>query len=111
MLDPTTAYVVAVIFAATLIRSSLGFGEALVAVPLLALRIPVIRAAPLAVLISVIVAAIIVVQDWRKIQFRSAAWLIASALCGIPLGLLLLVFVNDYIVKIILGLVIVGFSL
>jgi hypothetical protein len=36
--DPITAYVVAVIFVATLIRSTLGFGEALVAVPLLALR-------------------------------------------------------------------------
>jgi hypothetical protein len=43
------AYGLAVIVAATLIRSTLGFGEALVAVPLLALRIPVEVAAPLLV--------------------------------------------------------------
>jgi K(+)-stimulated pyrophosphate-energized sodium pump len=30
---------------------------------------------PLAVLVSVIVAATVVVQDWRYIQFRSAGWL------------------------------------
>ena len=69
--DPTTIHVVAVIFLATLIRSSFGFGEALVAVPLLALRLPVAIAAPLAVMVSVTVAFVIVVQDWRKIQVRS----------------------------------------
>ena len=71
MPDSTTLYVLAVIFAATLIRSTLGFGEALVAVPLLALRMPVVIAAPLAVLVSVLVAAAIVAQDWRKIEVRS----------------------------------------
>ena len=38
VLDPTTIHAILVIFIATLIRSTLGFGEALVAVPLLALR-------------------------------------------------------------------------
>jgi uncharacterized membrane protein YfcA len=109
-LDPTTIYVVAVIFVATLIRSTLGFGEALVAVPLLALRTPIAVAAPLAVLVSVLVAGVIVLQDWRKVQVRSAAWLIASALLGIPLGLLLLARADDHVVRLILGLVIMGFS-
>jgi uncharacterized membrane protein YfcA len=109
--DPTTIHVIAVIFIATLIRSTFGFGEALVAVPLLVLRIPVVVAAPLAVLISVLVATVIVAQDWRSIQMRSAIGLIVSALFGIPLGLLLLARVNDHVVKIILGCIIAGFSL
>ena len=46
----------AVIFLATLIRSAFGFGEALVAVPLLALLIPVEQAVPLATLVSITVA-------------------------------------------------------
>jgi uncharacterized membrane protein YfcA len=108
--DPTLFYVIAVVFLATLIRSALGFGEALVAVPLLALRIPVAVAAPLAVAVSVLVAAVIVAQDWHKIQLRSAGWLILFAVFGIPLGLLLLTHVNDQLVKSILGLVILGFS-
>lgn len=111
VLDPTTVYVLAVIFVATLIRSTLGFGEALVAVPLLALRTPVAVAAPLAVLMSVLVAGVIVVQDWRKVEVRSAAWLIVSALLGVPLGLLLLTRADDHVVRLILGLIIVGFSI
>ena len=111
MLDPITSYVLLVIFIATLIRSTLGFGEALVAVPLLALRIPVAIAAPLAVLVSVLVAFFILVQDWRRVEFRSAMWLILSSLLGIPLGLLLLTRANDHLVKLILGLVIIAFSL
>src|SRR5690242_5646393 len=104
-----TVYVVSVIFLATLIRSTLGFGEALVAVPLLALRTPVVVAAPLAVLVSVLVAGVIVVQDCRKIEVRSAAWLIVSSLFGIPLGLLMLEWGSDRVVKIVLGVVIIGF--
>jgi hypothetical protein len=53
-------WVLTVIFLATLIRSAFGFGEALVAVPLLALLIPVEVAAPLAVLVSITVALVIV---------------------------------------------------
>ncbi|HZZ28465.1 MAG TPA: sulfite exporter TauE/SafE family protein [Pirellulales bacterium] len=109
--DPLTLYVLAVIFFSTVIRSTLGFGEALVAVPLLALRIPVAVAVPLAVLVSVLVAAVIVVQDWRKIEVRSAAWLFAAALPGIPLGLFLLARANDHVVKLILGALIAIFSL
>ena len=110
MHDATTVYVVVVIFLATLIRSTIGFGEALVAVPLLALRIPISVAAPLAVAVSVCVAALIVAQDWRQIEVRSAGWLVASSLFGIPLGLLLLTTASDTLVKLILGLVIAAFA-
>jgi uncharacterized membrane protein YfcA len=75
-LDATTVYVLAVIFIATLIRSTFGFGEALVAVPLLALRIPIAVAAPLAVSISLLIAGAIVVQDWRHVEVRSVGGLI-----------------------------------
>jgi uncharacterized protein len=111
VIDATTVHVIAVIFFATLIRSSFGFGEALVAVPLLALRIPVVVAAPLAVAVSVVIAGIIVAQDWRKIEIRSAAGLVLAAMFGIPLGLLLITRVNDHLVKLILGVVIAGFSI
>jgi uncharacterized membrane protein YfcA len=110
-MDATTLFVIGVIFIATLIRSTLGFGEALVAVPLLALRMPVKVAAPLAVLVSIIVAGVIVARDWRKIELRAASWLVGSALCGIPLGLMLIARGNDQIVKAILGIIIACFSI
>jgi hypothetical protein len=108
--NATTIYIVVVIFLATLIRSTVGFGEALVAVPLLSLRLPVAIAAPVAVGVSVLVAGLIVAQDWRQIEVRSASWLAASSLLGIPIGLLVLTLVGDHVVKLILGIIIVGFA-
>jgi uncharacterized membrane protein YfcA len=109
-MDATTLEVLAVVFVATVIRSAFGFGEALVAVPLLALCIPVPVAAPLAVLVSITIAAVVVVQDWRKIHVRSTGWLVASTVVGIPLGLLLLTSRHQEAVRVALGALIVAFS-
>jgi uncharacterized membrane protein YfcA len=103
-------WVAAVIFVATLIRSAFGFGEALIAVPLLALLIPVEVASPLAVLFSITVAVVVVLEDWHKVHVRSAWLLILSTLFGIPLGLLLLTAVAEPVVKTILAVVIITFS-
>jgi uncharacterized membrane protein YfcA len=108
--DPAAVPVLAVIFVATLIRSAFGFGEALVAVPLLALVIPVEVAAPLAVLVSVTVAGVVVAQDWREVHVRSAWWLVLSTLFGVPLGLLMLTAVPEHVVKATLAVVILTFS-
>ena len=110
-MQSATAYVVLVIFIATLIRSVLGFGEALVAVPLLALFLPVTVAAPLAVLVSITVALVIVLQDWHHVDFRSAGWLVGATVVGIPFGILLLTHTNERVVKTILGVLILVFAL
>jgi uncharacterized membrane protein YfcA len=100
----------AILFLATFIRSAFGFGEALVAVPLLALLMPVEQAAPVAVLVSITVAAIVVAQDWRHVHFRSAARLFLPTVVGTPLGLLMLMVVPGDVVKVILAAVIIAFS-
>lgn len=106
-----TLEVLSVIFLATFIRSAFGFGEALVAVPLLALSLPLTIAAPLAVLVSITIAAVVVLQDWRKIHFRSTGWLFASTLLGIPVGLLLLTSTHQHAVKIALAIILLSFAL
>jgi uncharacterized membrane protein YfcA len=108
--DTTTLHVLLVVFVATLIRSTFSFGEALIAVPLLALRIPIEVAAPLAVLLSITIAAVVVAQDWRKIHVRSTGWLLAPTFVGIPLGVWLLTSGPQHVVKAALALVIVAFS-
>lgn len=107
----TTAGVLAVLFLATFVRSAFGFGEALIAVPLLALIMPVEVAAPVAVLISVTVAIVVLAQDWRHVHVRSAGWLVLSTLAGTPLGLLLLTRMDSAIVKACLGAIIMAFSI
>ena len=110
MMDGMTLQVLGVLLLAALIRSAFGFGEALVAVPLLALIMPVKVAAPVAVLVSITVAGVVLVQDWSEVHARSAGWLVLSTLFGIPLGLLLLTRVAGPIVKAILACVIIAFS-
>lgn len=106
-----TLEILAVLLVATLVRSVFGFGEALVAVPLLALIVPVQVAAPVAALVSITVAGVVLVQDWSEVHARSAGWLVLSTFLGIPLGLVLLTRVAEPVVKAILACVIVTFSL
>ena len=108
--NPTTLHVLIVVFVATLIRSAFGFGEALVAVPLLALWLPLRIAAPLAVLISITIALVVVAQDHRKIHLRSVGWLTLATVFGIPLGLALLTSSHQSIVKGTLALIIMAFA-
>jgi uncharacterized protein len=109
-LNAVTCYVLAVVFLATVVRSAFGFGEALVAVPHLVMRIPAAVAVPLAVLLSITVAGFIVAQDWRQVYARSAAWLVGATLLGIPLGIWLLTHGNERLIKATLAGVLIAFS-
>jgi len=110
-LNTITINILSVIFIATIFRSAFGFGESLIAVPLLALWLPLNVAVPLSVLVSVTIAGVVVVQDWRKIHLRSAGGLIFYTLIGIPLGIWLMQSADERIVKVILGLIIIIFSI
>ncbi|WP_259065207.1 sulfite exporter TauE/SafE family protein [Mucilaginibacter sp. X4EP1] len=110
LFNTLTANILTVIFIATVFRSAFGFGESLIAVPLLAIWIPLNVAVPLSVLVSITIAVIVVIQDWNKIHFKSAGGLIGFTLIGIPIGLLLLIKTDERIVKATLGLVISLFS-
>lgn len=109
-IDATTLHVLFILFVAALIRSALGFGEALVAVPLLAFCLPLKVAAPLAVLVSITIASIVIVQDWKKIHLHSTGWLVLSTLFGIPMGLLFLTSSHPRAVKAALALIIMAFA-
>lgn len=111
MMDYTIPCVIAISFVATLIRSTFGFGESLVAVPLFILFLPIEVAVPLSVLLSVVIALIVVVQDHQQIHFNSAKWLIIFALPGIPLGIVILLYGTELFVKLGLGILMIAYSL
>jgi len=109
-MDVTVVYVLLICFVATLFRSTFGFGESLIAVPLLTLFLPIEVSVPLSVLMSIVVAFTVVVQDHRQIHFNSAKWLIIFAALGIPIGVLILFYGNDFYIKIGLGVIIILYS-
>jgi uncharacterized membrane protein YfcA len=105
-----TPAVILVLTFATLIRSAFGFGEALIAVPLLALLMPVEIAAPTAALVSITVAVVVLLQDWSDVDRPAVVRLIVSTVAGIPLGLVVLTKLPDPLVKGALGSLIVAFA-
>jgi uncharacterized protein len=72
---------------------------------------PLQVAAPLAVLLSIAIAAVVVAQDWRHIHLRSAAGLLVATAFGIPLGLMLLTSAHQELVKAGLGILIMLFAI
>lgn len=109
-MDLTTLYILIVVFVATLVRSTFGFGESLIAVPLLIFHLPIEVAVPVSVLLSIVIAAVVVVQDKKEVHFYSAKWLIIYSLLGIPIGLFLLIHGNENLIKSILGAIIILYS-
>ncbi|KPK74755.1 MAG: hypothetical protein AMJ79_13225 [Phycisphaerae bacterium SM23_30] len=104
-------FILTVIFLATFTRSTFGFGDALVAMPLLTLAISLEEAAPLVALTAVTISTTILIKQWRRVQLKSAGMLIIFALGGIPLGIYLLKGIHDTVMKMILAAVIITFSL
>lgn len=109
-ISPVTLYVLLILFTAAFIRSALGFGEALLAVPLLALCIPLRVAAPLAVMVSITIAFIVVMQDFKHIHLHTTGWLLVPTVGGIPVGLLLLTSSHQGLVKGALAIIIMAFA-
>lgn len=105
-----TIVVILIIFLASSIRSTFGFGEALVAVPLLALIMPVEVAAPIALLVSMTISIVALIQDFQHVNFRSAWLLFLSTCFGIPVGLWILLSIPEQVIKSVIALVIILFS-
>jgi uncharacterized membrane protein YfcA len=100
-----------VLFGSTLIRSTFGFGNALIAMPLLVLLIGVKAASPLVALVGLVISSLMLVQDWKAFQWKETMLLLGASLPGIPLGLVLLTSLPELLVRTILGLVLIGFGL
>lgn len=102
---------VAIVFAATLVRSSLGFGDALLAMPLLGMLVGFPLATPLMGMVAPTISSLILVSDWRKVDWQINRHLIFATILGIPLGLLLLRYAPGAWVKGILGVLLIVFGL
>jgi uncharacterized membrane protein YfcA len=86
-LSPESLIVVlGILFAAIVIKSILGFGESLFAVPLLTLVVGIQVAVPLIALIVAGVTVLMVWRNWRQIDLRAIWRLTLAAMIGIPIG-------------------------
>lgn len=106
-----TAIVMVIFFSAMLIKSIFGFGDALLAMPLLTMLVGIRTATPLFAMVGTTITLIILILRWRSVVFTSAWRLIVSSVFGIPVGLFFLKGSFDTAVNLVLALVIILFSL
>ncbi|MCK5746808.1 MAG: sulfite exporter TauE/SafE family protein [Oricola sp.] len=105
------AAIILVIFVAALLQGALGFGFALVAMPLLALMLGTQATAALVALCGCVLAALMLFHYRRDVHFGEAAGLILSAAAGVPLGIFILAHAPRGPLLVALGLLIAAFSL
>lgn len=112
-MEPTapTLLVIIIIFLSTFTRSALGFGDALIAMPLLVMVVGIKMATPLVALAAPTISTMILIGAWRKVDIKAAWRLVISSLVGIPIGLFFLVNAPESIVKAVLGFILIGFGL
>jgi uncharacterized membrane protein YfcA len=106
----TTLAVLCILFVATLSRFTLGFGDALVGMPLLLLILSKDAASPLIALVILTVAGIMLATEWRNVHFQSAWRLVVPGLAGIYFGLNFLQHANEQLVNGVLGVVVILFA-
>jgi len=109
-LDPTILATLAIFALSTTTRSVFGFGDALIAMPLLAMVLGLKTATPLVALVSITIAIVMLFTTWRSLKVGSASRLIISTLVGIPVGIALLKGVDERIMQTLLACVILLFS-
>ena len=103
--------VVAVIFVAAFVRSAVGFGDAVVAMPVLAMALGLRTATPLVAFVGPTISILILARSWRKVEFRAAGRLIVATLLGIPVGVYGLARLPEAPLKIALGSIILVYGL
>ncbi|MCR9201865.1 MAG: sulfite exporter TauE/SafE family protein [Planctomycetaceae bacterium] len=103
--------IIVIIAGAGFVRGAVGFGDALFAMPLLALVATTQFSSALMALCALLMALILLVREWKHLEFQAAVTLIACGFLGIPIGHQLLKLGNESVVKAILGVAVMLFSL
>lgn len=112
MTTPLTLIVLVmlVLWLAAFVRSAVGFGDALLAMPLLALLLGLQVATPLVGLTGLVISLIILSTSWRQVDVRNFWRLTVASLVGMPFGIWLLQHGDERVVNLVLGLLLVGYG-
>jgi uncharacterized protein len=112
-MEPTTLIIAtaAILFVCAFIRSAVGFGDALLAIPLFGMIMRLSTASPVVALAGFIMSLSILVANKQTVDLPAAWRLIVASLAGIPLGVLLLQVAPDRVAKFVLGVVLVVYGM
>lgn len=109
--ESSLLYCAAVVFFAATAHGLTGFGSALIAMPLLLLRLDIRTAAPLVALLTLTVNLAFLFRFRGALDPRRALPLLGGAAAGVPPGILFLRRGNPRLLEIALGIVLTSYSL
>ena len=107
----TVLLVAAILALAGFVHGMLGFGTALVAMPLLSLFIAPATATPLVCFAMLTVIVVILGRGWRGVNVAAAWRLLIGSVVGLPIGLGVLVYAPEAWVKSVLGVAVAGLGI
>ncbi len=88
-------FVVAVVLVASTAQTLVGFGFALIAVPLFVAVLDVRDTVVIVTLLGLLNSSLVARQVWRHVPWRTVSWLFAGSLAGMPIGLAVLLFAPE----------------
>ena len=102
-------FLAAVVFLAAFIQGVTGFGSGLVAMALVPLFMELRDAVPVVALLGLAVNGVIMLQLRQHIDRRKVLPMVLGALAGVPVGVYALKTLDPQILKLVLGLILVGY--
>ncbi|MBN2469290.1 MAG: sulfite exporter TauE/SafE family protein [Anaerolineae bacterium] len=108
---PTPILIAIIVFVAIFTQSFVGFGLALVSMPLLSALLGLQTAAPLIALVGITAVIILLLHYRAALNIRAVSRLIIASLPGIVLGVWLLRGLDERIVLPLLGVIVAGYAL
>lgn len=100
-----------IIFLASFIRSALGFGDALIAMPLLVMYLSIQVVSPVIAVLALIISVFLLILNRKELRIKILLHFLIPAIIAVPVGVYFLKDLNDKILKLMLGLVIISFSI
>jgi uncharacterized protein len=108
---PGLAFYAAVLLSAFAVRSAAGFGAGLIAIPMLALILPVSTAVSVASVFTTLSSLQQVSQEWRQIAWRQFILIFLYSMVGIGLGLYFIKLLNEDLMRHCLGVFMILYSI
>jgi uncharacterized membrane protein YfcA len=102
--------IILIVFIASTIFATFGFGDALLALPFLTMIIGLQKSTPLLALSGFTLALLLFGSGWKHIQWKVVIRLVIGSLFGVPIGVWLLKHMDKNLMQGIVGVVIVLIS-
>jgi hypothetical protein len=106
----TIAWIIAIVFVAAVLQSLTGFGFALIVMPLVTLVLDLQTAAPLIALAGLTAYTVNLIRFHRAVDLGEVVRLGVASALGIPIGIWVLVRVDESIINLAMGLILIGYA-